>query len=86
MKETREVCELFDVQVLSDLMEDGLRDVPCVYLGARYDSSAGIRGFSMTRPFRTAEELNEWCKRWLEKLRVIASAEDYETPDAADWP
>lgn len=88
----RLVCELFDMQVLTDLIADDelLRNAYGVYyLGQRAEPAAGLRHVEMTPSFRTMGQLEAFCKRHIERFRDIAQQMDADdhipTPDATGW-
>lgn len=83
-----QVCELFDVTVLSDIEGDddtNPRDVKSVYaLGWNSEPDAGIRYGTITGWFHTVEELEDFCRRNIGKFQAAAQ-EDGPAPDATDW-
>lgn len=84
-----EVCELFDVEVLTDLfdIDDANPNAggPFVvyFLGQNPELAAGLRGFTMTPHFKTTKELESFCKRHIERFRAVT--EDAPAPDATGW-
>jgi hypothetical protein len=89
----KEVCELFDVTVLSDLECDEDRhecEVPTltVYaLGWHGEPEAGIRYGYMTAWFRTMGELESFCKANIKRFREASKAceDGAAIPDTSGW-
>lgn len=92
---TKEVCDILDVMVLTDIEninnedENETRVRPVLALGCRAERGAGMIGFTMTPWFRSAEELNAFCEKHIERFRQ--TAKDFEldldipVPDATEW-
>jgi hypothetical protein len=86
-----EVCELLDIDVLTDIEEVGNESnpkiKPVVALGWHGEPAAGIRYGVVTRWFNNEEELDEFCELNIERFRT--AAEECENgaaiPDASDW-
>jgi hypothetical protein len=86
----KEVCELFDVNVLSDMesVSDDENDprFKSVYaIGWNGEPDAGIRYGTMTGWFDSMELLEDFCKRNIERFRAEAAKDDAAIPDASDW-
>ncbi len=90
-----EVCQMFDVVVLSDIevTKTDENDVPVkwnsvVALGWHGEPDAGIRYGTMTPWFASESELDEFCKRNIDRFRRAAEEcenLDKPVPDASDW-
>jgi hypothetical protein len=91
----KEVCEILDVTVLSDLGEkDGVvytensqpSDYKPVYaLGWNSEPGAGIRYGTVTRWFDSEVKLEQWCERNIEKIRNLSDMTDEPVPDMEGW-
>jgi hypothetical protein len=86
---TKEVCDLFDISLLSDM--EPTDEMNCsspwieVYaLGWRSELAAGIRAGTITEWFNTPEELEQFCQKHIARFRA-ASEDDGTIPDATDW-
>lgn len=96
-----EVCQIFDVEVLVDIANDGVglcdgykvshedtnHDPSTVPLQVRV--ALGTRCSDtvavMTRWFRSEEELDEFCELNINRFRIAASEVDAVLPDATEW-
>ena len=91
----KEVCDLLDVMVLTDIEslnnedEKETRVRPVLALGCRAEYGAGMSGYTMTPWFRSAEDLNAFCEKHIERFRMSAEAFaldlDVTVPDATEW-
>lgn len=82
------VCEMFDLEVLTDITEVEDKIHACFAIGQEAEHGAGLVRFEITRWFDSEEELDEFCETNLERFRVAAkecSDNFAPVPDATEW-
>jgi len=85
----REVCDLYDMSVISDIIEgdDSSEDHPkpiTVYcIGYRGDRSVGMDEFQLTPWFNSMEGLNAFCLKHIDKFREVSDLSN--PPDTHKW-
>jgi len=80
----KEVCELYDLTLLTDLageLDGGFHIV--YYIGQQRELAAGLRGFEMTPCFDDLGALELFCQRHIERFRQESEYAVY--PEATSW-
>jgi len=80
----KEVCELFDVTVLTD---QGVMSQPVYAIGWHGEPDAGIRYGTVTDFFDSMGALEAFCQKHIERFREESKKcdEGAPIPDASDW-
>ncbi len=76
-----EVCEGLDLTVVQDIDGEPGKYFPVLGIGAPAEPFAGLHSYYLSPFFRTTEELEQWCAKYLPQLRPWFDRDELPPPE-----